>query len=109
MIHVCVLMLVTLLALGGCTREEPPQAISPAFASPNNTHSNSTEQPDTAANLDRLAQDYEQQEKYVDAERLYKRSLEMREKSLAPDHPDVATSLNNLAGVYSEEGKYAEA
>ena len=38
-----------------------------------------------------------QQGNYGEAERLYKRSLAIREKVLGPDHPKVALSLNNLA------------
>ena len=37
--------------------------------------------------------------RYADAEPLYRRSLEIREKQLGRDHPDVADSLNNLAGL----------
>lgn len=36
---------------------------------------------------------------YEEAERLYKRSLALREKVLGPDHPAVALGLNNLAGL----------
>ena len=37
------------------------------------------------------------QGKFEEAEELYRRSLDIREKALGPDHPKVATSLNNLA------------
>ena len=47
--------------------------------------------------------------RYAEAEPLYRRSLEIREKQLGPDHPDVATSLNNLADLYRAMGRYAEA
>ena len=47
--------------------------------------------------------------RYAEAEPLYRRSLEIREKQLGPDHPDVATSLNNLAVLYQAMGRYAEA
>ena len=33
-------------------------------------------------------------------EELYKRALEIREKSLGLDHPDIATLLENLADFY---------
>lgn len=42
------------------------------------------------------------QGKYVDAERLYKRSRAIQEKVLSPRHPDVAVVLNNLAGLLEE-------
>ena len=47
--------------------------------------------------------------RYAEAEPLYRRSLEIREKQLGADHPDVAHSLNNLAGLYQAMGRYAEA
>ena len=47
--------------------------------------------------------------RYAEAEPLYRRSLEVREKQLGRDHPDVATSLNNLANLYWSMGRYAEA
>jgi tetratricopeptide (TPR) repeat protein len=50
-----------------------------------------------------------QQGRYLDAERLEKRALEMREKALGPNHLAVAASLNDLALVYEAEGRYAEA
>jgi tetratricopeptide (TPR) repeat protein len=46
---------------------------------------------------------------YAEAEPLYKRALEIREKALGKDHPLTATNLNNLAGLYDSQGKYAEA
>jgi tetratricopeptide (TPR) repeat protein len=49
------------------------------------------------------------QSKYEQAAPLYKRSLEIKEKSLGKDHPDVAVSLNNLAGLYTEQHHYIEA
>ena len=47
--------------------------------------------------------------KYKEAEPLYKRALEIREKALGPDHPDTATCLNNLALLYRDQGKYEKA
>jgi len=47
--------------------------------------------------------------RYAEAEPLYKRGLEIREKKLGPDHPDVANSLVNLAALYYNQGRYAEA
>jgi adhesin HecA-like repeat protein len=46
---------------------------------------------------------------YAEAEPLYTRALEIREKSLGKDHPNVAASLNNLAGLYDAQGRYDEA
>ena len=44
------------------------------------------------------------QGKYAEAEPLYQRALEIREKALGPEHPDVALSLNNLAMLYMPKG-----
>jgi len=43
------------------------------------------------------------------AEPLYKRALQIQEKTLGPEHPAVAASLNNLAGLYDNQGLYAQA
>ena len=45
----------------------------------------------------------------ADAESLYRRSLAIREKALAPEHRHVALSLNKLAELYQNQGRYAEA
>ncbi|WP_417910972.1 tetratricopeptide repeat protein [Candidatus Electronema sp. PJ] len=56
-----------------------------------------------------LAWLYDDQGQYEKAEPLYKRSLDIREKTLGKDHPDVAASLNNLAVLYTAQVKYKEA
>lgn len=56
-----------------------------------------------------LAALYHTQGKYVEAEPLYRRSLEIMEKTLGPNHPDVASILNNLAELYTAQGRYADA
>jgi CHAT domain-containing protein/Tfp pilus assembly protein PilF len=62
-----------------------------------------------ADSLHNLARLYRIQSKYAEAEPLFRRSLEMREKILGPNHPEVAQNLNNLAVLYMNQGKYAEA
>ncbi len=62
-----------------------------------------------AASFSDEARLYYQKGEYAEAERLYRRSLAIREKALGPDHPEVATSLDNLAELYQAQGKYAEA
>ena len=47
--------------------------------------------------LNRLANLYWQQGKYVEAEPLYQRALALREQRLGPDHPDTAETLHDLA------------
>ncbi len=44
-----------------------------------------------------------------EAERLYNKSLSLRENDLGSDHLLVAMSLHNLAWLYFDQGKYAEA
>ena len=65
--------------------------------------------PDTATSLNNLADLYDSQGKYDDAEPLYKRALAVKEEVLGPMHPDTATSLNNLADLYESQGKYDDA
>jgi CHAT domain-containing protein/Tfp pilus assembly protein PilF len=62
-----------------------------------------------AISLNNLAVLYVAQDRYAEAEPLYKRSLAIDEKALGPDHPNVATALNNLALLYKVQGRYAEA
>ncbi|CAF1566268.1 unnamed protein product [Adineta ricciae] len=50
-----------------------------------------------------------QQGQYEEATKLYKKSLELRMKSLPSNHPDVASSYNNIGLVYSAMGDYPKA
>jgi tetratricopeptide (TPR) repeat protein len=45
----------------------------------------------------------------LDAEPLFKRSLEILKNHLGNDHPDVARGFNNLAALYQSQGRYSEA
>lgn len=45
----------------------------------------------------------------LEAERLHKRGLQIRESQLGPDHLDVANSLDNLARLYQDQGRIDEA
>lgn len=51
----------------------------------------------------------DQRAQYGEAESLWFRSLEIREKILGPDDPGVALALNNLGVIYNRQGKYAKA
>jgi tetratricopeptide (TPR) repeat protein len=62
-----------------------------------------------AESLNNLAELQKSQEKYADAEPLYKRSLEIREKWLGLDDPSLSGVLNALAEVYRKTGKEEEA
>ncbi|AOS83621.1 hypothetical protein BIU88_05340 [Chlorobaculum limnaeum] len=46
---------------------------------------------------------------YVDAETIYRRIIEIREKQLGSDHLDVAESINNLAVLLYSKREYLEA
>ena len=62
-----------------------------------------------AATLGSLATLHSSQEKLAEAERLFKRSLEIRQSSQPGNHADIAQDLHNLATFYSNRGRYAEA
>ena len=65
--------------------------------------------PDTAVNLNNLANLYQDRGKYEQAEPLYQRALAICEQELGPTHPDTAAGLNNLAELYRTQGKYEQA
>ena len=58
-----------------------------------------------AVSLNNLAALYQTQGNYAEAEPLYRRSLEIKEKALGPEHPDVATGLANYAALLRETGR----
>jgi tetratricopeptide (TPR) repeat protein len=59
-----------------------------------------------AGTLYRLAILRRQQGEFAEAERLYQRALEIRERQQGPNHPDVALILNNLAALEAARGNY---
>ena len=67
------------------------------------------EHPDTLTSVNNLADLYQAQGRYGEAEPLYKRALEARERVLGKEHPDTLASVNNLAALYQAQGRYAEA
>jgi serine/threonine protein kinase/Tfp pilus assembly protein PilF len=62
-----------------------------------------------AGGLDQLATVLWYENEFDEAEELYGRALELRERALGPDHPDVARSLNNLGLHYQTMGDFARA
>lgn len=56
-----------------------------------------------------LAELYRRQDRYTEAERLYRSALEWRKKNLSPTSIEVAYSLNNLGEIYRVEGRDWEA
>jgi tetratricopeptide (TPR) repeat protein len=65
--------------------------------------------PTIAIFLNNLAELYLVQRYYAEAEPLFRRSLEIKEKTLGPEHLDVANTQHNLATLYGEQSRYAEA
>ena len=63
----------------------------------------------TARALNNLALSYESLARYTEAEPLFRRAIEIGEKTLGKEHPDVAIRYNNLATLLQDQGKYAEA
>jgi tetratricopeptide (TPR) repeat protein len=59
--------------------------------------------------LNRAAYYLNERAEYAQAEPLYRRSLQIREKAMGPDHPKTAISLNNLAEFLRKQGKLNEA
>ena len=62
-----------------------------------------------ASSLSNLGQLKYQQRDLAHAERLFRRSLEIRERSLGADHVSVAQNLNNLAALHVARNEHAEA
>jgi tetratricopeptide (TPR) repeat protein len=65
--------------------------------------------PYMARSLYNLAELYQAQSRYAEAEFLYRRSLAIFEKALGPEHPHVAAICDNIAGLYREIGREDEA
>ncbi|MBW4634676.1 MAG: tetratricopeptide repeat protein [Iphinoe sp. HA4291-MV1] len=56
-----------------------------------------------------LAGLYDSQGRYTEAEPLYIKALELRQRLPLDEHPSIASSYNNLAGLYDSQGRYTEA
>jgi tetratricopeptide (TPR) repeat protein len=65
--------------------------------------------PDTLQSMNNLANLYENQGKYDEAEPLYVECLALCKAILGASHPDTLQSMNNLAGLYQNQGKYDQA
>ena len=65
--------------------------------------------PDTLISVNSLGGLLEKQGKLEEAEVLYRRSLEGRERVLGVDHPNTLTSVNNLGVLLEDQGKLEEA
>ena len=67
------------------------------------------EHPDTLALMNNLANGYQSDGKFAQAEALHSQALEAQRRVLGPEHPDTLKSMGNLANVYEDEGKYLQA
>ena len=47
--------------------------------------------------------------RFTDAERDFKKALELQERAGGPNHPLIGNTLYSMAGVYSSLGRHAEA
>ncbi|KAH7119384.1 hypothetical protein B0J13DRAFT_532484 [Dactylonectria estremocensis] len=52
---------------------------------------------------------YSDQGKFKEAEEMYERALEGKEKALGPHHTSTLMTVNNLGNLYSDQGKFKEA
>ena len=60
------------------------------------------------AGLNGLALLYRDQEKYAEAEPLFKRSIAIIEQALGPDYPTLAVRLENYAALLRRTGRVTE-
>jgi tetratricopeptide (TPR) repeat protein len=65
--------------------------------------------PSVAAHLNNLAVNYRTQGKLAEAEPLYKRTLDIWEKTLGPDNSLVLFALKNYVDLLRQMGRDAEA
>ncbi len=68
-----------------------------------------SDHPQVAIGLNNLAGLYMVQDKYGDAESLYRRTLVIWERALGKDHPDVAMALENYADLLRKTDRPAQA
>jgi CHAT domain-containing protein/tetratricopeptide (TPR) repeat protein len=62
-----------------------------------------------ADSLSKVASRMSSQERFADAEPLFRQALALWETALGRAHPDVALGLNDLASLLQLQGRYAEA
>ncbi len=67
------------------------------------------EEPETLRAMNSMAKMYLRQERFGEAEGLYREVLSARRRVLGPDHPDTLTSMNSLTIMYARQGRYPEA
>jgi tetratricopeptide (TPR) repeat protein len=52
---------------------------------------------------------YANQGKLVEAEQMYQRALQGKEKAWGPDHTSTLSTVNNLGNLYADQGKLVKA
>ena len=62
-----------------------------------------------SAALSNMAERYQEEERYEEAEQAYKKSLALAEETDTSDNADVSYSLDRLAELYKMHGRYKEA
>ena len=67
------------------------------------------EHPDTAISFNNLANLYVREGRYNDAEKLYRKCLEVIKRVLGEEHPNTVLIYNNLAKVCVRQGNYEDA
>ena len=88
-------------------RTPPPQGTEQKLVDEvHDAEANKDKPLDFAQSLYELAILRRQQGAFGEAESLYRRALEIREREQGPDHPDLATVLNNLAVLKATLGDY---
>ena len=65
--------------------------------------------PNTLASMNNLANLYDNQERYQEAEPLYLKCLNVMTTKLGAAHPSTLVSMNNLGVFYHEHKRYEEA
>ena len=68
-----------------------------------------SDHPDTLMSMSNLAVLYDNQDKFNEAEPLYKECLSKCETILGSDHPNTLITIYGLAKSYVDQGKYHEA
>ncbi|KAK9790573.1 hypothetical protein WJX73_001224 [Symbiochloris irregularis] len=68
-----------------------------------------SDNPDTAASLNRLAVTVEAQGRLKEAEQLYKQTLAVRKRTLGPGHLDTAATMGSFASLLQRQGNLADA
>ena len=56
-----------------------------------------------------LAQVYQAQGRFSEAEAVYQQALAHQESSLGSSHPEIANTLEKLAGLYKKLGRASDA